>query len=687
MIVRFSIDDWRPDEGEHLSPGTLGIVNLIPLPTEQPRYAPVPYLAVPTFVTAAAPAAGSKPLGLHVGLRAGDPIWHFITEATSGAATVTTGTIEWGNPPTATSLDNAVTTVTGSLVGSTNMDWDFGAQATAYGDFWVLAGDHKLPLQFRDMRTSDVLTSLVSSAAKPTGLFVEAAGSRLVIANVSHGGTSRADTASGGTAKTITGATAASPIVITSTAHGFVEGDLIEVTGVLGVPEADGYWEVRNPAANTFELYDHQGAASSGTGAYTSGGEAFYATSPSMIWFSGVSDPGYFADEDSSDWDAGKLSVPYEIIDNYGPITGIKMTVDGLLFVFKEGAIYYGDIYRPPVNWTLIESKIGLVHPQAAVTVEQDVFFYGSDGGFHVVGAEGRRSISDGAITRTILTSDWGAVATYRSDDPDDPSGDMDVSPLEETLRSEIQGFGTFVQAGYDNYTKTVTWFSGVNFSRLAAWVYNVVNERWSFVDLGYFWEKTATPGDTQNYIFFLPAAASVPGLGNKIKVTAPIRRDYPWRDILITSLVALGPAKQFPVYFWPHADIGILPITNPTVSYPYKGPETWPRGKPIGLRPIYSRFATAEAAGYELTIAVRVRTKQQPWDDRPAATEEVVTSNAIDADGFYALGSTVLDGNYHALEIQLVSTDQSTGGTHTSAANTMIELEGFDILYEEATA
>jgi len=66
----------------------------------------------------------------------------------------------------------------------------------------------------------------------------------------------------------ITDATNASPIVITSTAHGLSNGNVVGVAGVGGNTAPNGKtWYVYNVTANTFELTD-----SSGNGAYTSGG-------------------------------------------------------------------------------------------------------------------------------------------------------------------------------------------------------------------------------------------------------------------------------------------------------------------------------------------------------------------------------------------------------------------------------
>jgi hypothetical protein len=72
-----------------------------------------------------------------------------------------------------------------------------------------------------------------------------------------------------GRRKFVNAASNASPIVITSVAHGYTAEDLVTVQGVLGNTAANGVWIVANPAADTFELF-----GSAGNGVYTSGGEA-----------------------------------------------------------------------------------------------------------------------------------------------------------------------------------------------------------------------------------------------------------------------------------------------------------------------------------------------------------------------------------------------------------------------------
>jgi len=75
----------------------------------------------------------------------------------------------------------------------------------------------------------------------------------------------------------IAGATQANPVVLTMTAHGYSNGDDIEIADLLGMTQLNGRrFRVANKTANTFELTDHHGTAIDGTGysAYVSGGTA-----------------------------------------------------------------------------------------------------------------------------------------------------------------------------------------------------------------------------------------------------------------------------------------------------------------------------------------------------------------------------------------------------------------------------
>jgi hypothetical protein len=66
---------------------------------------------------------------------------------------------------------------------------------------------------------------------------------------------------------TVTDATNASPIVITSTAHGLTTGAYVTTTGITGNTAANGAFVITRVNANTYSL-----DGSTGDGAYVSGG-------------------------------------------------------------------------------------------------------------------------------------------------------------------------------------------------------------------------------------------------------------------------------------------------------------------------------------------------------------------------------------------------------------------------------
>lgn len=77
----------------------------------------------------------------------------------------------------------------------------------------------------------------------------------------------------------ITGATNATPIVITSTAHGLSTGDVVTISGVGGNTAANGTFRITNTGADTFSLQTLAagGANVAGSGAYTSSGNWYKA--------------------------------------------------------------------------------------------------------------------------------------------------------------------------------------------------------------------------------------------------------------------------------------------------------------------------------------------------------------------------------------------------------------------------
>lgn len=62
-----------------------------------------------------------------------------------------------------------------------------------------------------------------------------------------------------------------SPIVITSTAHGFEDGEMLQIAGVLVNTAANGSFVVANKTANTFEIVALDSTATTGNGDYDEG--------------------------------------------------------------------------------------------------------------------------------------------------------------------------------------------------------------------------------------------------------------------------------------------------------------------------------------------------------------------------------------------------------------------------------
>jgi Flp pilus assembly protein TadG len=78
-----------------------------------------------------------------------------------------------------------------------------------------------------------------------------------------------------GTAKTITAATKARPVVITSANHGFVNGDVVWITAAGGMTQLNNKaYKVTNKTTNTFELYTLGGSRVDGTNYSTYSGTA-----------------------------------------------------------------------------------------------------------------------------------------------------------------------------------------------------------------------------------------------------------------------------------------------------------------------------------------------------------------------------------------------------------------------------
>jgi hypothetical protein len=115
-------------------------------------------------------------------------------------------------------------------------------------------------------RVNDVNTSFSNSYAETAISFVN----QQQVAAVRQADTVRGVRAPA--AKAITGATNANPVSITCTGHGFVTGDIVFISGVLGNLNANGEYAITVVNANTFTLNGR-----SGSGGYTANTGVVYA--------------------------------------------------------------------------------------------------------------------------------------------------------------------------------------------------------------------------------------------------------------------------------------------------------------------------------------------------------------------------------------------------------------------------
>lgn len=137
--------------------------------------------------------------------------------------------------------------------------------------------------------TSTVLAFMLQTE-KWSAPFIIQSDSLIPALNGSVSGLSRIDgdvllvaASNSGSALTVTGATNASPIVVTtSAAHGLVTGQYVNIQNVLGNTATNGNWVVTKLSSTTFSLN-----GSTGNGAYTSGGTAKAMTGRIYQWDNG----------------------------------------------------------------------------------------------------------------------------------------------------------------------------------------------------------------------------------------------------------------------------------------------------------------------------------------------------------------------------------------------------------------
>lgn len=135
------------------------------------------------------------------------------------------------------------------------------------------------------------------------GPLVEASGEAIIAGGTvlaMKTATTTAGSLNAGVAKNISSSTNATPIVVTSTGHGFSTGQIVTISGHLVNTAANGTWAVTVLTADTFSILATGvgvGGAT-GTATYTgsvAGGTAITTTGASPIYFSGTPYDDYYA--------------------------------------------------------------------------------------------------------------------------------------------------------------------------------------------------------------------------------------------------------------------------------------------------------------------------------------------------------------------------------------------------------
>lgn len=209
---------------------------------------------------------------------------------------------------------------------------------------------------------------------------------------------------------TITGATNASPIVVTVTAHGYETGDQATIANVLGNLAANGNWTITVLTADTFSL-----DGSTGDGAYTSGGTCVIrrigsrcsliavwggrivlsglGTDPNNIFMSAVGDP--FNWDYSPEVQTVQQAVAGNVTSGYGKnidiVTALIPYTDDILLIGGSHSIrkFLGNPAEGGVNVSVTDI-IGIANGAAwCQSPEGVIYFFGSRGGVYKMEPEG----------------------------------------------------------------------------------------------------------------------------------------------------------------------------------------------------------------------------------------------------------------------------------------------------------
>ena len=294
-----------------------------------------------------------------------------------------------------------------------------------------------------------------------------------------------------GTTATVTGITAANPpVVTTSAAHGYSDGDDVYISGVSGMTEVNGRWfKVANKTSTTFELQTihSQNVDGSGYTAYSSG---------------------------------GTTDTPYEIVSPYSAASlassdGAEFNVD---FVQTGDVIYIthrGGTIAPQklsrtsaTSWAFTE-----VEPDSGPLLDVNA----TDTTMYVSAVTG--SITITASTSVFVAGDVGSV--IRIDEET-------VTATNEWVASTSYTTGDYVRADGKEYKAATTATSGTNPPSHTTGTVTDGGVEWEYVTPGYGIARIDTQsGTTATATVLTTFPQTLVGSGN----TSVLWRKGAWSD------------------------------------------------------------------------------------------------------------------------------------------------------------
>lgn len=224
-------------------------------------------------------------------------------------------------------------------------------------------------------------------------------------------------------AKAVTGATNATPVVVTVAAHGYETGDTVFITGVLGNTAANGYRIIESTGVNTFAITDLDGVDVAGSGAYTTGGTStrYFGGGRFQTMAIGTSFTNYklraYADGQLKIKDAlitltDVAANGYIEINPTGPVQKVRNTLTGGQTQLFDGGITLDNYITPAESLVLYYTGIQLLNSSAGMNVNISSTF--GAGSINVGDASGSGTIGLSGATGQVSALIVDAGTEYR---------------------------------------------------------------------------------------------------------------------------------------------------------------------------------------------------------------------------------------------------------------------------------